>query len=88
MHASMSNYPNSWNSSHNLSKIEGNTRNTNINTHSLFSMTPSTLEKRNADEYNFTSADLKAQYLTHGSSSRKQEVTPDHKVSKKPPTHK
>ena len=71
-----------------MSKAEGSTRNTNPNTHSLFSMTPSTLDKRLAEEYNFTSADLKAQYLTHGSSSRKNEATPEQKVSKKPPMHK
>lgn len=87
-HVSMSNYPNSWNSSHTMSKNEGSTRNTNLNTHSLYTMTPSTLDKRAKEEYNFTSADLKDQYLSHGSSSRKQDSTPDNKVSKKPPVHK
>lgn len=50
-------------------------------------MSPNINEKRLAEEYNFTSADLKAQYLTHGSSSRKYEFSSDQK-SMKPPMHK
>lgn len=38
-------------------------------------------------EYNFTSTDLKSQYLTHGVNKRFDE-TPDKRSSKKPPMHK
>lgn len=38
-------------------------------------------------EYNFTSTDLKSQYLTHGVSKRTDE-TPDKRSLKKPPMHK
>lgn len=59
--------PGSLSSSRVLSKASENTRNTNPVSKSGHSLSSNANNKRFSDEHNFTSADLKSQYLTHSS---------------------
>jgi serine/threonine protein phosphatase PrpC len=80
---SLSSQPGSWNTSNDFAK-SSNTRNMmGSNAYSV----PHGAQGKAGKEYNFTSSDLKSQYLTHGVSKRNED-TPGKTSSKKPPMHK
>lgn len=80
--SSISSHQNSLTKSH-----ESGWRNIQGTTVPIQSMSPGPTNQRYSKDYNFTSSDLKAQYLTHGAGT-KIDTAIDKRVSRKPPMHK
>lgn len=85
---SLSSQANVWSSSQEGSRSKSGTRNIHPNSSNTYSMSPGVASKRLGEDYNFTSADLKSQYLTHGANTSKADSTPSKRMSRKPPMHK
>lgn len=85
--STFSTQPNSWLNSQVLMNNNGEGTRNGMPNSKIYSMSPSTVNDRQGKDYNFTSADLKAQYLTHAKTS-KYEGVGEKKGSRKPPMHK
>lgn len=82
---SMSSQPGTWNTSQEMMSHSKNTRNSNITSKNVHSMNSGLKQRHTREDYNFTSADLKSQYLTQ---SVKKDGTPSKRGAKKPPMHR
>jgi hypothetical protein len=84
---SMTSQQNSWNASQERLRASQNTRNLLASGSNAYSMSPNAWNKKDVNDYNFSSYDKKAQYMTHGIGG-KFESSEDHRISRKPPMHK
>lgn len=85
--STFSTQPNSWLTSQVIMNNNGESTRNGMPNSKIYSMSPGTGNGRQGKDYNFTSADLKSQYLTHAKAPKYDGVG-EKKPSRKPPMHK